>query len=202
MIRKPSAFLFDEPLSNLDAELRVQMRGEISQMQKELGTTTVYVTHDQVEAMTMGDRIAVMSKGRVMQVGAPIELYSTPANTFVAGFIGSPRMNILPARDPLAGAVANDLRVAPPEGALVGIRPEHVTIDQDEGLGIGAARVDRIEDLGHEALVHLTTATGAALTARARGTIRGTVTKGQTVGLGIRPEELHMFDADKGERLL
>ena len=201
MIRRPSAFLFDEPLSNLDAELRVQMRGEISQMQKELGTTTVYVTHDQVEAMTMGDRIAVMNKGRVMQVGSPIELYEAPANTFVAGFIGSPRMNILPAAALLAGATQADRRVAPREGVVLGIRPEHVTVDQDDAYGIGPARTDRIEDLGHEALVHLTTAAGAALTARASGEIRCTVTKGQTVTLGILPERLHSFDATTGERL-
>lgn len=149
----------------------------------------------------MGDRIAVMNKGRVMQVGSPIELYETPANTFVAGFIGSPRMNLLPAATLLAGSTRGDRRVAPPAGAVLGIRPEHVTIDQDDTFGIGSARVDRIEDLGHEALVHLTTATGAPLTARASREIRGAVAKGQTVALGIRPDRLHAFDETSGERL-
>ncbi|MFA3920828.1 ABC transporter ATP-binding protein [Ruegeria hyattellae] len=123
MIRKPLAFLFDEPLSNLDAELRVQMRGEISQMQKDLGTTTVYVTHDQVDAMTMGHRIAVLNRGQVMQVGTPIELYNNPANTFVAGFIGSPRMNLVSAETLLEGAEFVDSRIAPPPGSLLGIGP-------------------------------------------------------------------------------
>ncbi len=201
MIRKPAAFLFDEPLSNLDAELRVQMRGEISQMQKELGTTTVYVTHDQIEAMTMGDRIAVMNRGRVMQAGAPIELYEKPANTFVAGFIGSPRMNLVPAQTILAGAEATDFLPIPPTDILLGIRPEHVIIGSDNGLAIGTARVRRLEDLGHESLVHMITQEGASLTARAHGEIRGNVAPGQQVALGIRPDRLHMFRPVDGERL-
>ena len=201
MIRRPSAFLFDEPLSNLDAELRVQMRGQISQMQKELGTTTVYVTHDQVEAMTMGDRIAVMDKGRVMQVGLPLELYEKPANAFVAGFIGSPRMNLLPSKALLAGRASASSGLSLPAGALLGIRPEHVTIGTDDSFGIGSARVDRLEDLGHEALVHLTMDTGASLTARASGEIRGSVAKDRRVALGIRLERLHAFEAKSGERL-
>jgi ABC-type sugar transport system ATPase subunit len=201
MIREPSAFLFDEPLSHLDAELRVQMRGEISQMQKELGTTTVYVTHDQVEAMTMGNRIAVMNRGQVMQVGTPIELYENPSNTFVAGFIGSPRMNLLAAETLLAGAETVDSRISACSGSMLGIRPEHVTIDESEGFGIGSACVDRMEDLGHEALLHLTTTNGTVLTARAGGEIRGRVTPGQGVKLGIRPEHLHVFNAEGGERL-
>ena len=202
MIRKPAAFLFDEPLSNLDAELRVQMRGEISRMQRQLGTTTVYVTHDQVEAMTMGDRIAVMNQGRVMQVGAPIDLYERPANTFVAGFIGSPRMNLLPAGDLFAGAngsLPSGIRTH----AMLGIRPEHIAIGKAgaETLPIGEAMVDRIEDLGHEALVHLTTAHGTALTARAGGDIRDEIVAGQDVALGLWADRLHAFDATTGNRL-
>ena len=202
MIRRPAAFLFDEPLSNLDAELRVQMRGEISRMQRQLGTTTVYVTHDQVEAMTMGDRIAVMSQGRVMQVGAPIELYERPANTFVAGFIGSPRMNLLPAGDLLVDADGSLPSVAH-EHAMLGIRPEHIAIGEEgtDTLAIGAAKVDRIEDLGHEALVHLTTTHGAALTARTGGDIRSEIAAGQDVALGLWAERLHAFDATSGNRL-
>ena len=205
MIRRPSAFLFDEPLSNLDAELRVQMRGEISQMQRQLGTTTVYVTHDQVEAMTMGDRIAVMSKGRVMQVGAPVELYERPANSFVAGFIGSPRMNLMPVRELLADAdvSASSLPSGVDDRTVLGVRPEHVLIGKAEGpaFAIGMARVDRIEELGHEALVHLTTAKGASLTARASGDIRGEIDIGEETALAIRADRLHGFNGETGERL-
>ena len=200
MIRKPAAFLFDEPLSNLDAELRVQMRGEISQMQRDLGTTTVYVTHDQVEAMTMGQRIAVTNLGRLMQVGAPIELYESPTNTFVAGFIGSPRMNLLPAETLLAGVEATGL-LRPRTGTLLGIRPEHVIIGSRGEIGIGTARVNRMEDLGHEVLVHLSTHQGATLTARASGEIRGAVAPGKEAALSIRPDRIHMFHPDTGERL-
>jgi ABC-type sugar transport system ATPase subunit len=205
MIRRPAAFLFDEPLSNLDAELRVQMRGEISEMQRELGTTTVYVTHDQVEAMTMGDRIAVMNKGRVMQVGAPTELYERPANSFVAGFIGSPRMNLLSARELLADADVGAGRL--PAGAddqtVLGVRPEHVLIGDvdDSALAIGTAKVDRIEELGHEALVHLTTSKGTSLTVRANGDIRGEIDIGEDTPLAIRADRVHAFDGETGERL-
>ena len=203
MIRQPHAFLFDEPLSNLDAELRVQMRGEISEMQRQLKTTTVYVTHDQVEAMTMGDRIAVMNLGQIMQVGVPTELYERPANIFVAGFIGSPRMNLFDAGDLLgdAAATVDPLRGRAGRGTL-GIRPEHLLIGTAEGaIGIGGARVSRIEDLGHEALVHLSNARGAHLTVRASGDIRGTVSAGETLSLALRPERLHAFDSETGERL-
>ena len=203
MIRKPDAFLFDEPLSNLDAELRVQMRGEISEMQRKLATTTVYVTHDQVEAMTMGDRIAVMNKGRIMQVGAPTELYENPANTFVAGFIGSPRMNLLDAADLMADSdPTSALNIG--KAATLGIRPEHLLIDPADGAtDIGQAQVIRIEDLGHEAHLHLhlRNSRGVFMTARANGDIRGKVTPGATVPLAIRPEQLHAFDKTTGDRV-
>ena len=199
MIRRPDAFLFDEPLSNLDAELRVQMRGEISEMQRQLMTTTVYVTHDQVEAMTMGDRIAVMNQGRIMQVGVPTELYERPANTFVAGFIGSPRMNLLDAKDLLGDAVAT---VGRGRGSTLGVRPEHLLIGSAEGaVPIGEARINRIEDLGHEALVHLSNARGAHLTVRTSGDIRGMVSAGEALPLALRPDRLHAFDTTTGERL-
>ncbi|MDE0241750.1 MAG: sn-glycerol-3-phosphate ABC transporter ATP-binding protein UgpC [bacterium] len=199
MIRRPDAFLFDEPLSNLDAELRVQMRGEISEMQRQLTTTTVYVTHDQVEAMTMGDRIAVMNQGRIMQVGVPTELYEKPANTFVAGFIGSPRMNLHDAKDLLGDASTTVDRGC---GSTLGIRPEHLLIGSAEGaVPIGEARVNRIEDLGHEALVHLSNARGAHLTVRTSGDIRGMVRAGETLSLALRPDRLHAFDSMTGERL-
>ena len=189
MIRRPDAFLFDEPLSDLGAELGVQMRGEISEMQRQL-TTTVYATHDQVEAMTMGDRIAVMSQGRIMQVGVPTALYKRPANTFVAGFIGSPRMNLLDAKDLLGDAAAT---VDRGRGSTLGIRPEH--------LPIGESRVNRIDDLGYEALVHLSNPRGAHLTVRTSGGIRGTVRAGETLSHALQPDRLHTFDSTTGERL-
>ena len=204
MIRKPGAFLFDEPLSNLDAELRVQMRGEILEMQRQLGTTTVYVTHDQVEAMTMGDRIAVMNKGRIMQIGMPTELYQKPANTFVAGFIGSPRMNLLAATDLFGDAVPTEKRLprAATTRTMLGIRPEHIDLSHGgTGIGIGSGRVERMEDLGHETLLKVTTTAGAVLTVRASGEIRGRIVAGASVPLAIRAERLHVFDPKSGERL-
>ena len=201
MIRKPNAFLFDEPLSNLDAELRVQMRGEIIEMQRKLSTTTVYVTHDQVEAMTMGDRIAVMNKGCIMQLGSPTELYRRPANTFVAGFIGSPRMNLLEPGD-LLGDCDPTVGIAHDRTGKLGIRPEHLLVESDDGaVPIGDARVTRIEDLGHEVLIHLRNARGTSLTARTGGRIAETVQSGQTVSLALRFDCLHSFETATGERL-
>jgi multiple sugar transport system ATP-binding protein len=146
IVREPAAFLMDEPLSNLDAALRVQTRAEILKLQRRLGTTTIYVTHDQVEAMTMGDRIAVMSKGVLQQIGSPEELYTSPANTFVARFIGSPSMNLVPSSAlGLGGA-----------GQLAGFRPEHVQLGDGRA---GAARceglVEVVEYLGDEQLAHV-----------------------------------------------
>jgi multiple sugar transport system ATP-binding protein len=149
IVRKPKVFLFDEPLSNLDAALRVQMRAELARLHRELGTTMVYVTHDQVEAMTLGQRIAVFNGGCIEQVGAPMDLYDRPANLFVAGFLGSPKMNLLPTR------------VLPPAwqrtGDMLGFRPDQVELagadgDDDRRLG---ARVELVERLGDATLVHL-----------------------------------------------
>jgi len=146
IVREPAAFLMDEPLSNLDAALRVQTRGEILKLQKRLGTTTIYVTHDQVEAMTMGDRIAVMRKGVLQQIGTPQELYMRPANTFVASFIGSPAMNLVPA-----GAIGIER-----EGILAGFRPEHLDpgYPADGAFGFQAV-VELVEYLGDERLAHV-----------------------------------------------
>ncbi len=146
IVREPVAFLMDEPLSNLDAALRVQTRAEILKLQKRLGTTTIYVTHDQIEAMTMGDRIAVMSRGVLQQIGTPEELYTRPANTFVAKFIGSPAMNLLPSRElGLGGA-----------GQLAGFRPEHVELGNGRaGSAHYQANVEVVEYLGDEQLAHL-----------------------------------------------
>jgi ABC-type sugar transport system ATPase subunit len=146
IIREPKGFLMDEPLSNLDAALRAQTRGEILRLQKRLGTTTIYVTHDQVEAMTMGDRIAVMNKGELQQLGTPEELYEHPANTFVAGFLGSPAMNMLPSSILGIGGT----------GKLAGFRPEHVRLGNGQpGPGSLAASVEVVEYLGDEQLGHL-----------------------------------------------
>ena len=146
IVREPAAFLMDEPLSNLDAALRVQTRAEILKLQKRLGTTTIYVTHDQIEAMTMGDRIAVMSKGVLQQIGTPEELYTHPANVFVATFIGSPSMNVVPAALLGVGGA----------GQLAGFRPEHVRLGADSGSAAAYdATVEVVEYLGDEQLAHL-----------------------------------------------
>jgi multiple sugar transport system ATP-binding protein len=145
IVREPAAFLMDEPLSNLDAALRVQTRAEILRLQQRLGTTTIYVTHDQVEAMTMGDRIAVMNKGKLQQLGTPEELYEHPANTFVARFIGSPSMNMLPSSVLGVGGT----------GQLAGFRPEHVRLGNGRPGANLDASVEVVEYLGDEQLGHL-----------------------------------------------
>jgi ABC-type sugar transport system ATPase subunit len=146
IVREPQGFLMDEPLSNLDAALRVQTRAEILRLQKRLGTTTIYVTHDQIEAMTMGDRIAVMNKGELQQLGTPEEVYEHPANTFVARFIGSPAMNMLPSAALGVGRA----------GQLAGFRPEHVQLGNGRsGAGHLDASVEVVEYLGDEQLAHL-----------------------------------------------
>ena len=156
IVRRPSVFLMDEPLSNLDAKLRVQMRAEIRTLQRELGVTTVYVTHDQVEAMTMGDRVAVMRKGVLQQVAAPHELYRQPANIFVAGFIGSPAMNLLQGsidgRAITVGGWTVGASTRLGGRVAVGVRPEDIQLGGSEGM---RARVVHVEDLGAEVIAHL-----------------------------------------------
>jgi multiple sugar transport system ATP-binding protein len=186
IVREPAAFLFDEPLSNLDAALRVGMRLEISELHKRLGTTMVYVTHDQVEAMTMADKIVVLQAGVIEQVGSPLELYQSPRNTFVAGFIGSPKMNLL------SGAEA-----AKHDAATIGIRPEHIQIDAKEGTWKGTVGVS--EHLGSDTFFHVMTEVGPEpLTVRATGEMA--LQYGSTVYLTPRKEHLHRFDS-KGLRL-
>jgi sn-glycerol 3-phosphate transport system ATP-binding protein len=161
IVREPSVFLFDEPLSNLDAKLRVQMRVEIKRLQRRLGITSLYVTHDQVEAMTMADRLVVMNAGRAEQIGTPIELYDRPATTFVATFIGSPSMNLLPGRMTLDGsgvqlASGSTVALAEPRSDIAGkhvqfgVRPEHFTVSED-GLPL---RLELVEALGADTLLH------------------------------------------------
>lgn len=153
IVREPRGFLFDEPLSNLDAALRVQMRLEIVRLQRELATTTIYVTHDQVEAMTMATRIVVLNAGRIEQVGTPLEIYRAPVNTFVAGFIGSPKMNFI------AGAAARQAHAA-----TIGIRPEHLSLSLTDGKWIG--EVEATEHLGADAFFHVQVADVGRLTVR------------------------------------
>ncbi len=216
IVRDPRVFLFDEPLSNLDAKLRVQTRVELLKLHRRLGATSVYVTHDQVEAMTMGDRIVVMLDGSVQQVAAPIEVYQKPANLFVAGFIGSPSMNFLAgtltcrngdARVSGDGfelplAVSQASRLAPHAGkdVTVGIRPEDLllrALSRDGGRL--AATVDIVEAVGSDIFLDLTLA-GASVTARIAAT--ADVRAGQRVELYANPERLHIFDPKSGVNLL
>ena len=202
IVRDPQVFLFDEPLSNLDAKLRVQMRTEIRELHQRLQTTTVYVTHDQIEAMTMADRIVVLQGGHIEQIGTPLELYDRPANTFVAGFIGSPAMNLIPAVSAGPGAATVDgtrlevpgLALAEGRKVTLGIRPEHLTLS-DTGLPVTLAV---IEPTGAE--THLMARQGAReITAVTRE--RQNLKPGQTVHLAPAPGLIHAFDADTGARL-
>ncbi len=187
IVRKPKVFLFDEPLSNLDAALRVNMRIELSRLHKELRTTMIYVTHDQVEAMTMGDRIAVFNQGRIEQIGGPMDLYNRPANEFVAGFIGSPRINFIDRpKASSAGAVHIALwqRLTAhqhPDAHRVGIRPEHVGVGlSEEGV---PATVELVEQLGDSLMVHLRVEGIPNLLIAKVASSEGVLAAGQTVGL-------------------
>ncbi|GAB0114658.1 ABC transporter ATP-binding protein [Acidisoma sp. C75] len=210
IVKQPKAFLFDEPLSNLDAELRVQMRVELVGLHERLGATMIYVTHDQIEAMTMADRIAVLNRGEVEQIGPPLELYRQPRNLFVATFIGSPKMNILPA---VVRAVGPEgVTVGLPNGATLtvpvsaegivegqslklGLRPEHIGIGEAVG-GAGEAfvpaRADLVEHLGGEILAHVRLADGTALDVKTHG--HGDVGRASEMQLGLRGELAYLFD--------
>jgi ABC-type sugar transport system ATPase subunit len=192
LVRDPQVFLMDEPLSNLDAQLRAQTRGDIKRLQQEIGTTTVYVTHDQVEAMTMGDRIAVMNDGRLEQVGTPEEVYDRPANRFVAGFIGSPAMSFVPAGE-LPG-----ISPAPPGDLLVGVRPEHARPwVEDAGL-IGPLEgvVEYAEALGRETFLGVRRDGGPRLVVCVDG--RSGARPGDRVAYGLVPGGLRYFDPETG----
>jgi multiple sugar transport system ATP-binding protein len=181
IVRQPKAFLFDEPLSNLDAALRVSMRLEISQLHNTLGTTMVYVTHDQVEAMTMADRIVVLQAGRIEQVGSPIDLYERPDNLFVAGFIGSPKMNLI------SGPAATDLNAT-----TVGVRPEHISVSSDSGRWTGQVKV--AEHVGSDTFLYVTVDAIGDVTVRVVGEVGARA--GSTVHLTPDPERIHRFGAD------
>jgi multiple sugar transport system ATP-binding protein len=225
IVREPAAFLLDEPLSNLDARLRAQMRGEIARLQRRLGATTIYVTHDQTEAMTLGDRVAVMREGVIQQTGTPRELYERPRNLFVAGFLGSPAMNLLPAevRDgrihlPLPGVSLEPpagIHLPPAPGRLIaGIRPEHFRLAGGEATGFEVT-VELAEWLGADLLVHFCLEAGSGveppalnaagsgrqesgrdLVARLDGSCRARA--GDTLRLAIAPAGLALFDGDTG----
>ncbi|WP_166378913.1 ABC transporter ATP-binding protein [Pseudoalteromonas sp. Z9A4] len=181
IVRQPSAFLFDEPLSNLDASLRVNMRLEISELHKSLATTMIYVTHDQVEAMTMADRIAVFNAGIIEQVGTPLELYKNPVNKFVAGFIGSPKMNFIDAPQ------NEDANVS-----CIGIRPEHITLSTEQGTWAGTVGV--IEHLGSESFLHINIEGKGTVTVKADGDCP--LKYGDSIYLSAPADKILKFDKD------
>jgi multiple sugar transport system ATP-binding protein len=203
IVRDPSVFLFDEPLSNLDAKLRVQMRGEIKSLHQRLETTTVYVTHDQIEAMTMADQIVVMNHGRIEQIGAPLELYDRPANLFVAGFIGSPAMNFIAGNVCEQGFKTADGLILPLDAnaaahvgssAVYGIRPEHLALD-DAGMPFA---VELVEPTGSETQVQ-----GKLGDHPMSGVFRERIDTrpGQTIHVAPQPGAIHLFDAQSSQRL-
>ncbi|MCP1168345.1 ABC transporter ATP-binding protein [Limimaricola litoreus] len=213
IVRHPEVFLFDEPLSNLDAKLRTQMRAEIKRLHKRLGVTSVYVTHDQVEAMTLADRIVVMRDGRIEQIGTPMELFNDPVNTFVAGFIGSPPMNQFEAvvemgeRGPVA--VANGARIALPaldslrnaqgRRVIIGIRPEHASIEPMPGASAVPVELDLIETLGSEALLHSSIGeTPFVIKAETGG---DTAHLADVDAFHVAPERIKVFDHETGRVL-
>jgi multiple sugar transport system ATP-binding protein len=211
IVKEPKAFLFDEPLSNLDAELRVKMRGEIVALHRRLGATMIYVTHDQVEAMTMAEVIVVLREGAIEQIGSPIELYLRPRNRFVACFLGTPQMNLLAADTVAAGAHGLELAVdqgrarisagvAAPDWTsrvqlTAGLRPEHLS---PTDAGPLAARVETSEILGSETIIHAVLQSGERLSASVRGLYR--VSAGEPIRLSVNPTDVHVFNVE-GEAL-
>jgi lactose/L-arabinose transport system ATP-binding protein len=206
IVKKPKIFLFDEPLSNLDAELRVQMRLEIARLHQELGATMIYVTHDQVEAMTLAEKIVVLREGRIEQAGAPVDLYENPDNLFVAGFIGSPKMNFVGGRisavdgrrvtvaaDSLAErpieATLRGTGLVPGDTVTIGFRPEHIQSGEGEGI---PGRVKVVEQLGSVSYVHLQTEKGAPITLEQRRLTA--IRPGETVTFAPEPEHVYLFD--------
>ncbi len=205
IVRRPQVFLFDEPLSNLDAKLRGQVRTEIKRLHQQIGTTIIYVTHDQVEAMTLADRIVILKNGEIEQVGTPDEVYNKPQSVFVGGFVGSPAMNF--ARGRMSGgkivfgngdSLASDVLRLGKSGALdgremlVGIRPEHFG-DAVDDAAVVSAQVQVVEPLGSDTLVHFNIG-GDMLTARMAPDARPTV--GETIRIGVDPSRIHLFDAE------
>jgi multiple sugar transport system ATP-binding protein len=238
IVRDPKAFLMDEPLSNLDAKLRVQMRATVSRIQQRMNTTTVYVTHDQTEALTLGDRVAVLRAGELQQVDTPKELYERPVNLFVAGFIGSPAMNFFDAQPkgdtvslpfaqvPVAGVLADAVRGAGSRPLIAGLRPEHFydpAVDEHSDGVTFEAEIEVLESVGSEIYVHfsyegegpesaqlaeLEADSGAQDAGRVEGSRAvarlnpdSQVRLGEKATLGLRPDELYLFDAQEGHNL-
>ncbi|PYG32515.1 ABC transporter ATP-binding protein [Pelagimonas varians] len=202
IVRNPSVFLFDEPLSNLDAKLRVQMRSDIRTLQQELGTTAIYVTHDQIEAMTMADRIMLMNKGKIEQFGNPLQLYDQPASKFVAGFVGSPPINLIPgkiASVPNAVFECDSLRIAMPGTPLangeatLGIRPEDISFCSDSAATNAQGQVESMECTGDRTVVDISIA-GTKI--KVSSPQRVGFDKGATVNLSFQPEKCHFFGPD------
>lgn len=214
IVRQPRVFLFDEPLSNLDAALRVQMRIELKRLHRDLGTTMIYVTHDQVEAMTLADRIVVLNAGTVEQIGSPLELYRHPRNLFVAGFIGSPKMNFvavtvtacdagqvtldLGTRRPVVAVVADTTRLRPGAKLTLGLRPEHLTATSADAAQIDG-EVIALEQLGSESYVHLACGNGEPLVLKSVGDTA--IEVGQHVSVAVPPHACYLFD-ETGTALL
>jgi ABC-type sugar transport system ATPase subunit len=212
IVREPKVFLFDEPLSNLDAELRVQMRIEISKLHSDLETTMIYVTHDQVEAMTLADKIVVLNRGRVEQVGRPMDLYQRPANLFVAGFIGSPKMNflkitsaesdgtnlVLKAPDFRGGQVSMEapegITILPATELTLGIRPEHLEV-AEHNQGKGTLKIEVVESLGDVTFLHGVTDAGNRLTISITG-FHG-FRHGDSLSFDFAAQDIHLFGPDK-----
>ncbi|OAM77104.1 ABC transporter ATP-binding protein [Devosia elaeis] len=210
IVRQPDVFLFDEPLSNLDAALRGDMRMELARLHRDLDATMIYVTHDQVEAMTLADKIVVLDAGIVQQVGSPLDLYNRPANLFVAGFIGAPKMNLVSARvaavDDSGLTLASDALAAPVvlpggiaaangDGVTLGIRPHDLQVESN---GPFRGQVQLVERLGNETIIRIALSDGVEITAALPG--QGAFAIGSTIALGLRPEAAHIFDAS-GMRL-
>lgn len=201
LVRNPKVFLFDEPLSNLDAELRVEMRSEIARLHNEIDATMIYVTHDQVEAMTLADKIVVLRDGIIEQVGAPMDLYNNPDNKFVAGFIGSPSMNFVSATVE-QGAVCCDLLAhqrlnlpdTPTEKILIGLRPEHIKITDGNTL-----TVDLVEQLGGVTYIHALTAKGEKIIIESKG--QQHYQRQETIGISVEADNIRYFDAATEKRL-
>jgi multiple sugar transport system ATP-binding protein len=208
IVREPKVFLFDEPLSNLDAKLRVQTRAEIARLHRRIATTIIYVTHDQMEAMTLGNRIVLMDHGEVQQIDTPLNIYQRPANRFVASFIGSPAMNFIQgkvsdgvfrfdhgANGAATGAV--NVENVPNGAAVLGVRPEDV-VPRGEGPALGTVVLDVVEHMGHETIAHFALAGGEHMVRLSAGTA---VAPGDRLPIAIRPGAFHIFTADDGRRL-